>query len=765
MPDKKIVFLNNQDKLELLKSLNKDSIFLNLSFFNSLRILSEFKNSYYLYLKNNYEIEIDLAEKLKKYFDYIEISKTYKSEKLNLLKTIKKDLIALDILFLFDYSQYQNLEVKSYYDMPIPRLFKPKSIISVNPNTISSKDIKLYLTRNSQLSCYAVYQKIIDLLENNIDINNINIINTLEEDDYQLQKLFNDAKIPININKKTKITNYPIALKILEKLKSEGYNQAKELLKSQLNIKPSDEILLVILNLFNKYLDREVEEYPQLLINDINNASLKNSRFQNCVNIYDFDNLNYKEDNYYLVMNYNDSLFPKKVDFVGYLSKEELEEIGYMSNHDYNAYLENYYRSYLQKIDNLTLFFASKTTNDNRLSNLDLARNIEVIDYQYEVDNTTYLDSLNQLEYAKTKYDFENFYLKDINYKKLHNDYNKKVYIYNHEFTGIKQADLLRLITKNNSLTGAKVESYNLCRFQYLLKYLLKLEEFDTNINLYLGNLTHKALEEFVKDKNFNVIEFIDNYPDFPEEAKYKEPVFKKAMVKEIEQLLTIMKDFHDTTLFKTIKPELKFEIPLKNAEEFLIRGTIDKVMTYQDSNGTNYVALIDYKLGSSNDFDRERFEKRLQFQLPVYLYAYKKISDELATPLGFYYQKTSLGRYAAGTNAITKNYQLKGLSLDDKNILELFNPSLELIRGISVKKDGDFTEKSKNRIATIEDFKQILNQVEQGFIDMTKSLKIGDFKINPLNTYGRKQDSISCEYCTFSNICYNKNMNLGVEE
>lgn len=765
MYNTEIIFLNNQNKLELLRSLNNDSVFHHLSFFSCLRILSEFKDNYFIYLKNNYNIKIDLAIKIKKFFDYIELEKSYNSEKLNQLRNIKESLIKNNIMIPFDYEKYHNSEIKTYYNMPIPRLFKPKKIKVYFPVSTTNTDIILYKTSNIKMSCLAVYQEIIKLLEKGIDINKINILNTTDEDDYHLNKLLKDANIPLNINKKILINQYPVVIDLIEVIKNDGYLASKEYLKVLTKNYYDHDLLNILQNIYNKFLDKDLENYPELLINQINSSSVKQKNYTNSININEFTDYIYKPDNYYLVMNYNDTSFPKKISFTGYLDIDELNEIGYISENKYNDYLKKYYTSNLKEIKNLVLFFSEKTIKDNRLADLNLERKMIEINYQYKINDFTYLDSLNQLEFAKTKYDYINYYLKDYNYNQLFNTYDKSIKAYTHDFTGIYNQDKELLLKKNNSLTGAKVEAYNKCKFQFLLKYLLKLEAFEPNMNLYLGNLTHKVLEEYVLNNNLDVNHFIDQYPDFPIEEIYKEKVFKKAMKKEILTLLKVIKEFHDMTLFKDIKPELKFEFPLKYDQNFVIRGTIDKVMSYTNDKGMNYVALIDYKLGGSNDFDREKFNKKLQFQLPVYLYAYKKIGKSLATPIGFYYQKTSLGRYTKGNNAVIKNYQLKGLSLEDKTLLENLNPGLELLRGVSVKNDGEFSKTSSNRIASKKEFKAILDQVEKGFIDMIDSLKTGDFSIDPLNAYGLKQDSVSCEFCKFNNICYNKNKNLGVSE
>ncbi len=710
----------------------------------------------------NYGISYDLANRIKKYFDYISTSKTYVSKKLTNLKKIKEMLLGAEIIKEFNFIKYQDMPVASINKMPIPGLFNSENIVRISTSETSDNQVKLFIAKDLESSCYSVFEKTVDLLETGIDISKIVIMNSSLEDDFHLQKLFNDASIPIHFNKNNKLNTYPEVIELLKIYKQFGFDPAKKYLSNLIKDESDSILIKPMLSIFNAFKNQDFLDYPALLINLINNKSIKPVKYTNCVNVYNYKDIVYEEEAYYLFMNYSDKTLPKTTHFSGYLTSEELVEIDYLSESEYNVYLENQDINFLNKILNLTLFFSEKAETKNRIAKLDLTRKIIQIEYEYQIKKDTYLNSLNQLEYSKTKYDYENFFLKQVNYTNLYNRYNKSVKEYKHEYSGILKTDLNYLLAKRNSLTGAKVEAFNLCQFQFLLKYILKLESFETNISLYLGNLSHKVLEEYIKTPDLDYCKLIDDFPGFPEEEVYKEEIFKLAIKKEMKILLPIIKEFDDITMFNDIKTELKFNIPFKHNKAYNITGTIDKVMIYQNSKNVNYIALIDYKL-SDKDFDMERFEKKLQLQLPVYLYAYKNINDSKIVPAGFYYQSTSLGRYYNEPNVFMKKYQLKGLSLADKDILDKLNPGYELLKGIAVKQDGNFNKNAEKRVMSSKGFDNIYNQVELSFLDMINKLELGSFRINPLPAYGKRSDSISCEYCTFASICYNKNKNLGV--
>lgn len=740
-----IIFSNNQDKYEILNYLKKESLFLNLKFFHTQSTFVTVNKSYYFYLYKTYGIQVDLAKRLVKYFIYLE-DKVYQHEKLNQLVTIKKDLLEKEMISLENIHLLNKKTIYTINNHPVPKMIQQTENIELT--TLSNKPIHLVKTINLEETVYYALEKVIDLLENNLSINDIVILNSNQETTLLIEKLFYDAHIPVNLNESTKLNKIPDVIKLIRILKEDGFNASKTYLNELIQSKSNRKYVRKLINLYNHYLDEDLSKHPDILINILNNESISPDNYQNCINLYQLDEFNYDPNKHYIVLNYTDHSIPLTSSQLHYLNDYELAELFYMSEIDIQVYLSKQTIHLLNKIDHLYLVYPE--IEEFNLPNLSLAREVVTENYQYTLKQKTYLNSLNQLNFAKDKYDFETYYLKNKNLESLYKNFNSRIIKYNHQFTGIRTDSLNDLLKKNNSITPYKLENYELCRFKYLLDNLLKLANYETTLSQFLGTLSHKVLEEYTLDKSVDIGKLIDEFKGFPEEISYKENIFKQAIKQEMEHLLPEIDSLHDTTEFNQIQTEYQFKMPFKNDPDFLISGIIDKVMIKNLENGQRVFVLIDYKLGHK-DFDMDKYSKKIQLQLPMYLYAFKT-SDNLI-PLGFFYQTTTLGRYKLAPKAIPKNFALKGIVLEDKELLTKFNPDLEVLQGITLTSKG--LRKSK-RLLTEKNLLEMQVNIENIISEMVSNLKLGKFDINPIPSYGSKP-SVSCEYCQHASICYNK--------
>jgi len=118
------------------------------------------------------------------------------------------------------------------------------------------------------------------------------------------------------------------------------------------------------------------------------------------------------------------------------------------------------------------------------------------------------------------------------------------------------------------------------------------------------------------------------------------------------------------------------------------------------------------------------------------------------------------LGRYKR-SDTLKNNYQLAGISLEDSSILKKFDLDLSHIKAVRFNKDESLA-KSTNRLKTKKEIDEILKETEHKIQTMIKGIESGEFAINPVLVKGIGKDSVSCEYCGFYSICYNKNKRLG---
>ena len=740
-----LLIASNQDKLSVLNYLSVNQVFLDLKFYNSSYSFIKFDQRYPFYLKKEFGIEPYLADRIKKYFDYIDCFKDYQNEKIKKLAEIKKALIKEKIIY--ESSTTFN-KIYAVNDSFVPGFLKgEKDKLVINDFKMSP--IKLIKALDSQDMAYAVFEEVIGLIEKGIDLNKIHVVNSFEEDDLTLLKLFNDALIPVNLNKSKSLIDYPFMTKVIKMLRSQGYETTVEYIKEL-----GDLALNEVIRLFNSYSSDLIKSNLEVFIHELKKLKTKSNVYNNGIEIIPFNALISRSDHYYILMNYYDEVFPKKYLDNDYLSNSEALEINYPSSHLLSKYeLENT-ESILKAIDKLILVMPKTVLEKTREANLDLNREIKIVDYEYTVGSSTYLDDLLVLDYAKKRFMYDKYNIKSVDLETLHNTVKDKYYRYIPYFSGIDKDLLKRLIEKKNTLSAYKLESYAKCPFSYLLGFLLDIDDFKENIFTYIGNVTHRALEVFLKTGDYN-LETIMNEFNFPEDEAYKYEVYQEVIRDNVEMIKTVVHDFHQSTSFNKILTEHSIKQPFD--EVFNLSGIVDKVMfdeTYK------YFLVVDYKY-SGKDFKREDLDKDYNIQLPLYLYALKKKYNEYQ-PAAMLYQETSLKKEKRGE---VLDYRMKGMVIDLASVVRRIDPTESKIVGVQIKQD-ETLKNNANTVISKEDMDKLLKDTESRIKRMAEGIKTGDFKIYPLLVdYDQQSKSyIACKYCKFGSICYSKNKLLGGE-
>jgi ATP-dependent helicase/DNAse subunit B len=744
--DNSLIICTNQDKLQILNYLSNNSIFLNLKFYNPNSNFDLFSKEYPFFMTNNFQISPNLSEKIKKYFDYIEVDDSYDNQKIEELRKIKINLLRNAIIVKSTLS-YQ--DVYSINDILIPSFIKGQ----VNNISLFEKPeevISIYKTKDQSEQVFFVYQRIVEMLEKGISINKINILNSSEEDDLQFSKIFNDARINYNINKRQAIFDYQITTNLIKILKTQSYEDGLSFLE-QLE---TSIIQKKLIRLFNSYESKLVRENIDTFIYELKKVSMIPNGLIEAINISEFNNVLVNDDEYYILMNYYDEVFPKKYLDNDYLSDDEAKELRYPSSLDFNKQARLIVKNKIEQMKNIIICYPKIVIDETIKSRINLDRKVIEKLYQKELKKFSYLPNLDYLEFSKKIYDYRNYRIVSDNLQLLNNTFGNKHSLYIPQFTGINKNTLDILIKKNNTLSGSKIETYNLCPFRYFLTSLLKLDSFNDNIYTFIGNVIHKALELRLKSNNIDIEKILLTF-NFPESEKHKFKLFSEIVKENVEMIMSVVNDFEKLSQFNKIYTETKIDLEFDNT--FNLIGYIDKVMVDEE---TNYYLIVDYKY-SDKDYSLEEFNKGYKLQLPIYLYAWKKMFPE-QLPAGMLYQKTSLEKKDRDQSS---DYRMKGIVLDDDKIIKRIDPTVSSIKGLKSKKDKSISKTASSIIDLVEI--ENLQKKTYNYIKMAaKSIKSGDFIIKPIITEfsPRSQDSISCEFCPFFNICFSKNKILGGE-
>jgi hypothetical protein len=744
--DGSLLIANKHDKTNILKIMNQESIFVDVKILPPFSALEIIEPEYVFLLKRQFHVEPFLSERLKKYFPYIDVNKTYDNDKIENLKRYKRNLIINDLCLLG--KKYKNVYSanNAFVAGHICSDFK-----KINLNKTSDNPISMYVTKDKYEQLEFAYNWVIRLIESGVDPSDIHILNTTAEDDLQLKKLFLDAGIPFTLFKRVNLNSFPLVIEALKLLRNEGLDACQSFIESQ----PVSIEKKKLTNIFNKYDNLTILDNLDCFIYEINNTKIYPFSDALGIRINDFSDLHYQEKSYYLLMNYYEEVFPQKFLDNDYLSDEETEIIGYPTSIMLNNLKRQEISSCLNQIDNLTISYPEKVIENVLPCEFDLSREVKKNKYESLVQDYTYLEDLALLKYSKLLYKYKTYGDLDPEFDSYFFSFNDLTKEYMPQYSGIEKATLNTLIRNNNTLSAYKLESYNLCPFQYLLSYLLKLDDFKSNIFTYVGNIIHKALEMNVKHGKYDLDAIFAMY-DLNDEESYKLSLFKELIVENVTMITEIVRNFEASSEFKKIFPEARIKEKLN--EDFLLTGIIDKVMIDEKY---NYYLVIDYKYGDKN-FSLDEIDKDYKLQLPFYLYAMKLMHPELK-PAGMLYQQTALLKESKDS---PNEYKMKGMVIDQVPVLERIDPSMSRIQGVRVKRDGTLYE-YKNTFVSEETLNSVIDKTERTVRAVAQRISDGDFRIDPILTDfdQMKKDSVSCRYCKYGSICYSKNKRIGGDE
>lgn len=740
MQKKILIFSEPFAKNLWLKKQNENRHFENVSFKNGWLPLSKVKANYPFFVDKKYGIHPDLSKRFLPYFDYIELSQNYADPKINKLKEIKRVLMEESILKAGNFDQYKVVQLDNGF---VPNGIEiDEKLRVINP---VNQPIDVYKTANTEDQVYAVYERIVGLLEAGVDINQIKVINSTVDDDFQLSKLCDDARIPLWINKARPLKMYPIFQQLKASLLKEGVEAAKTLVD---RMDYPGYLKLPLIHLFNRYQDSLIESSLSVFISELEQVRIKTKRIKNAVEIMSIDQI-VDLNHHHILMNYIDEIFPAKAIDNAYLSNTQKTLINYPSTDMVNQYRLEYYQHLLNGLSHLTLVYPARLVDETRMSHCQLSRTVNYIDYQYQAKKISYLPSFDLLRYGNLTYLYENYQMMSADYPLLKATF-KYIEGFNHQFKGIYKDDLDQLLKERYTLTGTKIEALNLCPFKYFLTYLLNLDQVEANHYIYFGNQIHHALENLIADPNFDYVDMVYHSQGFPEDIAYKKPLYQKILIENIAKIYEIVKDFHDQSAYKEIYTEKYIERMMHPGDRFIIKGFIDKVMV---DRATGYYAIVDYKY-SQKTFSIKEFERGLKLQLLFYLYLFDEETN--LSPSGVFFRQTGMNKEKSQENIDMK---MQGVFLDHSKQMKRLDPNQNHIKGLAFKNDGDL-KKSQSKL-TMDEFNNMHDQMGQMIIKAAKKIEAGDFKIQPLLTIQANHSSISCQYCPFGHICYSKNKHI----
>ena len=731
-------FINNikEETLIICNQYEKENI-LKINKLLPIKIMNieEFKEKYFfsydesaiLYLIKKYNIKYEIAKEYINNLYYIDNNKSH-NEKLIFLTGIKKELDTNNLLkYNKEFKNYLKRVKIIIYHQKLNNFFK--NIFKNYHYEEIKKEYKNYTHKvyefdTMEEEIHYIANEIASLIDKGISTQKIKLMNVDESYFNTIERIFNLYNLKPGINYKRILSSYPIVKEFIN-----IYKQKEETIESSLSkLDSNNPIYNEIINIINKYLKYDSKE---LIIYKLEHSYLTSNKFDNEISLVDYLEYPIKDDEYYFMISFNETIIPKNYMDTEYLTDNIKELLNLETTKELNKELRIETINIINSIKNLTITYKLKDFKSNYypsslISNFEVEK--QLVDYKI-----SYSETYNKMSLVKEYDNYIKYGYKSNNFDLLNNNYQISYNSFNNKYHKID-----RTMDKLN-LSYSKMQIYNKCAFRYYLTDILKLDIFEENFSTVIGSMVHFVMEKCLSNEDYDVNKYASIYLKDKELTK-KEQFFLEKYKKEVSELLNQVLLEKEYTTLKDALYEKKIDIDYGNNIHFI--GIIDKVLYNTDGLNT-YIALVDYKTGN-DDISLKYLKYGLNIQLPIYLYLSKELPFKNPLYTGFYLQKFNL---------TDKDYRLVGYSNSNPDILSKFDNNYEsskIIKGLKTLKDGSFSKNSK--VLTNEEINNIKDITKNIINDTINKIKNNCFEINPKID---NEKNISCEFCKYSDICF----------
>ncbi len=737
--------------IEFLNKEYSDSLFITSKKNKEIILKEAFKSSKILQFKL---VDVEEAETI--FLPYINPICEYLIYKELNNRTLAKNIFN-SLKYIKEEKEYNSKKLKQvqkiYNELKNKSYIKEKKIV----------DFKVIISTEKDLGYLSSNIKYIKLTNSNVKQNKLDVVNfpNIEEEiSYMINKvatlidkgidpklikiyapnLYKDSisltskyfNLDFSVDTSVNVKVYPKIRELISFLK---LNNTVDIFKfKDINKIPID-VQNKILTVINKNIGQNNLNYTLQAIEElkINSLVIKDSLEIN--NILNFD---FNKKNINIILGFDNLNFINVLKDDKFLNDDELNEIGLPTSFMINIKNVENVKKVLQYLSNTDyiLSFSSKVNSietkvnsliDESLLNIKDSNLLNDVQYSYNYDKL--LLKIEENKFLKYNLLTDKYYILKDNIECKENI--KKVNKVDFDINNFKES---------KKISSTMLETYYKCPFSFYIKYVLNIKKPSKNrFNLDLGIYIHDILEHLLLNTNQDIDkiskEIILNNNLFNELNINKVNFIVFKINNYVKDLIEVIKEQIEKEKFNI--ESLEEEINCKFNDYELV-GKIDKFLRYKDK-----FIVIDYKTGDSS-LSFENLELGLNMQNLIYfiLLESKYKNVEFA---GTY-------RYKVSPKIVDKekfkNPKRVGYTKKDLGLLKEID--IDNYDNLSTSK-GEFTNRSK--VLTEEEFlnkKEIVKNNINNFINDIENNK--EFKIKDMFI---KNESISCKYCDYNNICF----------
>ena len=749
-----IIICPNSYKKEILKYLEKEKLLLNIKFMTMNEYIKKIKFDYNkktIYYLVKKKMKVPNAISYLNNLIYID-EKDYHNEKLDYLVSLKEELEANDLLI---------------YDQVFPKLLKRFQIIiygygklnrwqeslfhnyKVVDYSIKNNHFEVYNIKNIEDEVEFVFQRIIDLLNQGIDINKISLMNVDKEYFPLLKKYSKYYKIDVDIPNNDSLLGTVIGKKVMQLIEdNKNFDEIELYLKHY----QDSELYKNIISILNEYNDFDLKDVQELIKDDFINTKISCKKYDNILKIKKvFDYVS--DDEYIFLLGFNSPNIPLLKQDIDYIT-DNIKELVCLDKTEYeNALIKENTINYLKSISHLVISYKLVTPFNTYYPSILL----DQMDYDEKEYTRSFNYSIDANKELYTNYldDYVKYGIKNKDLAKLFFNYHKNNYLeYDNNYRSIDKKNLEEYLGNELTLSYSSIDNYYKCAFKYYLNNVLKVNLYEETFMTIIGNIFHDTLRH-MNDSDFDMEKQYYKLLD-GKEFTNKEKFFLEKLKSDLKYIIEVIKKHQFISGFTNMLYEEKIDIPIKKSPYVHFKGFVDKIM-FKEKNNETLVSIIDYKTGNI-DIKINNLEFGLSMQLPIYLYLVKK-SNLLQNIkfAGFYLQHILDINVIKGKKSVLEqkydNLKLTGYSTNNIERLSCFDSTMEnseMIKGIKLNKNGEFNKNAN--VLSDEEIDEIIKLTEEKIIKAMDDILNGVFDINPKILNGK---NVSCEFCDFKDICY----------
>lgn len=744
--DKMLEQVNNGD---LIITENKNKV---LKYFSSKRKLinlkimtkQEFVNHYFgkikneaiYYLMKKYQYCYDIAVTYLKNFLWIE--ELYHELKQNNLieenplfkKNIKR------IVLLEQVDPFIQKEIEKYEHIEFLEEIRNNNPVIYELETLEEEVNYMFLTISNLLK--------------QTTIQKIYIIDYNKEYQNMIRRYSFLYHIPINFNEGKDIYGLIEVQKFLKSLENNSLEEALKEITTK-------EILNIVIDICNQFSDCEDKNiFIEIIKQKIRQTKIYPKKKKNAINIASLEEI--EKDNYYFLIGFNQGIMPLIYKDEDLLSDKEKKKKLIFTSDQKNKLEKMKIIKLIKNTDHLFISYKLKSYSEEYYPS-PLIDELELQVCRPNIKNYSYSNLYNQLDLSKKLDSFIKFNEKNLDLNLLYHSYPTIPYLtYDNSYHSIANSDFQKYTNGKLLLSYSSLDHYNRCGFRYYISNLLKLNKYEETFMTLIGNLFHYILSIAFSDNFDFEREFEDYIKD--KQLTNKEKFFINKLKEDLKYTIDIIKEQDKTTSLKNALYEQKIFVSQNHKIQVTFMGIIDK-LKYCEENGQTIVAIIDYKTGTP-DINLNNSIYGIEMQLPIYLYLAKNSKLKNVQIAGFYLQKIIHNKLPYQKenyeSAKKKLYRLDGYSNDNIEILKQFDSNYSdssMIKGMKLSSKGFYT------------YTKVLNQNQMNKLEQLTKEKIKEttdnilnlqFDINPKKI---GQNLIGCEFCSFKDICYQREENI----